>query len=87
MSDFAGYKLKPCPFCGGTPHTSEGFTHFDDDEHNIYCIECKECDFWLSSVDYVEDVVEKWNRRVYTNDGIDTIEVRCGGETYIMQDG
>ncbi|WP_196596041.1 Lar family restriction alleviation protein [Pectinatus frisingensis] len=60
MSD----KLKPCPFCGGTPNI-----HDDDNKHpefgkeifwQIYCMDCFGTNGWFDSVD---DAITAWNRR------------------------
>ena len=65
MSD----KLKPCPFCGGTPIVSG----CDD---TLWSVICKKC---AASIDYNEtkqEAIEEWNRRVqpmFTPDEIDAI--------------
>ncbi|WP_196601576.1 Lar family restriction alleviation protein [Pectinatus frisingensis] len=60
MSD----KLKPCPFCGGTPNM-----HNDDNKHpkfskvvfwQIYCLDCCTSTGWYNSTN---DAVNAWNRR------------------------
>ena len=65
MSD----KLKPCPFCGGTPIVSG----CDD---TLWSVICKKC---AASIDYNEtkqEAIEAWNRRVqptFTPDELDAI--------------
>lgn len=65
MSD----KLKPCPFCGGTPIVSG----CDD---TLWSVICKKC---AASIDYNEtkqDAIIAWNSRVqptFTPDELDLI--------------
>lgn len=37
---FAEFDLKPCPFCGGSPETSFGFTRFDAGMDGVTVTEC-----------------------------------------------
>lgn len=65
MSD----KLKPCPFCGGTPIVSG----CDD---TLWSVICKKC---AASIDYNEtkqEAIEAWNSRIeptFTPDELDAI--------------
>lgn len=62
-------KLKPCPFCGGTPIVSG----CDD---TLWSVICKKC---AASIDYNEtkqEAIDAWNSRVqptFTLDELDAI--------------
>lgn len=76
MSD----KLKPCPFCGGTPIVSG----CDD---TLWSVICKKC---AASIDYNEtkqEAIEAWNRRVeptFTPDELDAIRRNVRGNCVLL---
>ena len=47
--------LKPCPFCGGTPHLTCG-DYVHDDLRPMPVVECTSCSAWVRA--------EDWNARV-----------------------
>lgn len=63
-------KLKPCPFCGGSPVEDriEPHTHsmatFMPDYPGSWSIECPMCEFRLFDHDSRDNAVAAWNRRV-----------------------
>lgn len=65
MSD----KLKPCPFCGGTPIVSG----CDD---TLWIVICKECNASIGYKETKEEAIEAWNKRIeptFTPDELDLI--------------
>ena len=59
-------ELKPCPFCGKKPVTSNEL--FDG---AYYCeVECETCSYGMLSAGYVkaedaeDEIIERWNKRV-----------------------
>lgn len=55
-------ELKPCPFCGGKAEIISEETYSG---HNLFWVECIECDCRTSDYeDNEKEAIESWNRRV-----------------------
>lgn len=59
-------ELKPCPFCGKEPVTSNELI-----DGAYYCtVDCDVCSFGMCSAGYVkaedaeDEIIERWNKRV-----------------------
>ena len=55
------FKLKPCPFCGGTDLHLEYFSGWRTDV--IVCSDCI-ATFFQQEITCEEDLIKAWNRRV-----------------------
>lgn len=51
------YKLKPCPFCGGTPIVSGC-------NYTLWIVVCKECNISIGYKETKEKAIDAWNKRV-----------------------
>lgn len=54
-------KLKPCPFCGETPHIGEGFS---PSIHRGFNVQCNNCDLIFGLKGTKRAIIAAWNRRV-----------------------
>ena len=70
------YKLKPCPFCGGEAElvNAIGNDYYRSDQHIVCNARCKDCGVETTgsvaedhTFAYVEQAIEKWNRRAHEN--------------------
>ncbi len=67
MKEADDYKLKPCPFCGGTAEV--GYAINDYNRYGVYCKNCGatvEVKDWKGMEDTEENAIKVWNQR--TND-------------------
>lgn len=63
-------KLKPCPFCGGKAHFTDGYPKLLRPSRNGIGVECRECSLVFGwDCDYggiyenEDAAAEEWNRR------------------------
>ena len=54
-------KVKPCPFCGGSPDYEQ---HINGQELQGYSISCPYCHITTEIFETFDEVLEIWNRRV-----------------------
>lgn len=66
-------KLLPCPFCGGTPHASEGLNDYE------FMTTCWDCDFDGPTRTSRADAIKAWNTRPNTPTDKDLEDAFYGG--------
>ena len=64
MKETDDYKLKPCPFCGGSAKLAYAINDYN--RWGVYCVECGasvDVADWKGAKDTPENAVIAWNRR------------------------
>lgn len=71
MKEADDYKLKPCPFCGGTAEV--GYAINDYNRYGVYCKNCGatvEVKDWKGMEDTEENAIKVWNQRTIDYDSL-----------------